>query len=444
MNYHNRRIFLKKIGLGSVFLITKPNRPQKTPGPQIRFKLSGSGCGRATGYAESNKIVTLGTKTHFSWLDSEGEKFLVRVQSYDSQNNSWSSTYTIGEAHDNHGGPALTCDREGYLHVVYYPHHHPMRYRKSRYPNNSSEWLDEVEFGEKTTYPTLVCGPDDTLYCSVRKSYEDQNWEARLYEKKKNGNWKFVETLLQSRYPGYAHFQESLSWSSRGLQLSGRIHEHSDSDSYGKLQTVIYMRKAASGMRWMDSAGNYLDLPATSVTTESLESGGLDAGKILRSGGHSCDRNGTAFLVYTIQRESKGVTYLAHLNKRENWIRKTLNDYLPGKYSGWSLIMPGGIAINKKGHVFVVAQLQKIGAGETSWGHKSNEVVLLRSKNKGKSFQFSLLSAFNPEICHWLPSVERNTGHHPIVSSPWCMYTAGAPGSGNSDILSNEVWAVKC
>ena len=68
----------------------------------------------------------------------------------------------MGEAYDNHGGPALTVDGQSFLHAVYYPHHHPFRYRKSRRPNDASEWEEEVSFGQRCTYPTLVCAADGT------------------------------------------------------------------------------------------------------------------------------------------------------------------------------------------------------------------------------------------------------------------------------------------
>ena len=104
--------------------------------------LSERGCGRATAYEKSNKIVTIGDKTHVSWLDTEKGKFLVKIQTLDRGTGEWSAVYTVGQAFDNHGGPALTCDNSGYLHIVYYPHHHPFRYRRSvrtnmsNYPNH--------------------------------------------------------------------------------------------------------------------------------------------------------------------------------------------------------------------------------------------------------------------------------------------------------------------
>ena len=87
---------------------------------------------------------------------------------------------TVGEAYDNHGGPALSVDSEGYLHIVYHPHHHPMRYRRSNRPHDSSEWEDEVLFGDRLTYPTLMCGPDNTLILTARRSYPgEREWEVR-------------------------------------------------------------------------------------------------------------------------------------------------------------------------------------------------------------------------------------------------------------------------
>mgnify|MGYP004240982553 CR=1 FL=1 len=64
------------------------------------FLLSSNGCGRATAYAATNKIVTAGSKTHASWLDSEGGRFWVRIRTYDHTTKLWSPTYTIGEAYD--------------------------------------------------------------------------------------------------------------------------------------------------------------------------------------------------------------------------------------------------------------------------------------------------------------------------------------------------------
>ena len=89
------------------------------------FLLSSSGSGRATAYIESNKIISHQGKTHVTWLDTPNEGFRIKARTLDQASGAWSEEVTVGEAIDNHGGPALTIDREGYLHIVYFSHHHP-------------------------------------------------------------------------------------------------------------------------------------------------------------------------------------------------------------------------------------------------------------------------------------------------------------------------------
>ena len=80
--------------------------------------LSKQGGGRATGYAEANRIKTSDVKTHVAWLDSPAEGFRVWIATLDHTSGQWSPTYTVGEAKDNHGGPALTIDSDGHLHTT--------------------------------------------------------------------------------------------------------------------------------------------------------------------------------------------------------------------------------------------------------------------------------------------------------------------------------------
>lgn len=106
-----------------------------------RFLFSLEGSGRATANLESPKIVSFEGKTHVAWLDSPKEGFRIRIRTMDQSSGDGSEKWTIGEAQENHGGPALTIDEEGYLHILFYSHHHPFRYRRSVRPNDASEWL---------------------------------------------------------------------------------------------------------------------------------------------------------------------------------------------------------------------------------------------------------------------------------------------------------------
>ena len=190
------------------------------------FRLSHQGSSRATGYGEANKIITLDGRTHAAWLDATSEGFRVRIRTLDRKTGDWSPTYTIGEAYDNHGGPALTVDSKGYLHVAYYPHHHAMRYRRSKRPNDASEWTPAQQVGRRLTYPTLVCGPDDTLYLTCRAS-DKGPWGVQMFVKPPGQEWQGPVPLLRARHSGYSHYQEALAWGPdhRTLHLSCRISE---------------------------------------------------------------------------------------------------------------------------------------------------------------------------------------------------------------------------
>ena len=74
------------------------------------FTLSETGNSRATAYTESSKIISHQGKTHVAWLDSPKEGFRVKMRTLDQASGEWTDEVIIGEAIDNHGGPALTID----------------------------------------------------------------------------------------------------------------------------------------------------------------------------------------------------------------------------------------------------------------------------------------------------------------------------------------------
>ncbi len=405
------------------------------------FLLSEQGCGRATGYAEANKIVTHDGRTHVAWLDSPAEGFRVRIRTLDRGTGEWSPTYTVGEAHDNHGGPALTIDSKGYLHIVYYPHHHAMRHRKSKRPGDASEWGEEIQFGERLTYPTLVCGKDDTLVFTGRRSYSDRPWQVELWRCAAGGEWQKQGPILSSRHKGYAHFQESLAWGPdhRTLHLCCRFHENSDKSAYGRLQTVAYLTSPDAGETWQQSDGTAVELPVTAESADVLAAGGVDKQRSLRAGAMAVDRQGRAHVVYAVEENDLGRVIVARPNGDGRWDRIDLRPFLPSEWSEWSVVMPGGITFNQQGEMFVAAMIQNRRGEGSSWGHPSNEVVQFRSADGGKTFSFGLVSCVDETVSQWLPNVERPTGWNHVRGGPGVLYTSGSPGEKNTQLVANSV-----
>lgn len=441
-----RRRFLQAVTAGSIAALVCPSTHLKAAetsiGPETPLQLSDQGCGRATGYAEANKIVTVGDKTHVAWLDSPPEGFRVRIKTLDRSAGQWSPTYTVGEAYDNHGGPALTVDSRGFLHVAYYPHHHPFRYRKSKRPNDASEWEDEVQFGARCTYPTLVCGADDTLYFTCRRSFSDKPWQVELWTKRPDGDWQGPTPIVRSRHKGYAHFQESLSWSpdGRSLHFCCRFHEKSDRGAYGRLQTVAYMVSHDSGHSWQRSDGSPIKTPATAEDLDVLARGGVDHERILRAGAMAVDRSGKPHVVFSVRESGQERAMLAVPDSAGQWHRTDLSKTLSEQWKSWDLGFAGGVTFVPGGKMAIAATIQKAKAGEETWGHGSNEVVQFISTDGGKTFSFELVSKPDASVSHWLPNIERATGHNTVPDRPSIIYTAGSAGKKNTDLLSNGVY----
>ena len=102
--------------------------------------------------------------------------------------------------------------------------------------------------------------------------------------------------------------------------------------------------------------------------------------------------------------------------------------------------MDGAIHIAPDGRIFIVLALMKPETvSEENWAHKSAEIVGLQAPDIGGKFSVDLLSKPDMTVPHWLPNLERPTGHNRI-DVPSVMYTTGVAGEGCNDILSNTVY----
>ena len=435
-----RRTFLMTGGT-MLLALNSAGQSETSPGANP-FVLSTEGCGRATGYAEANKIVTWDGKTHVAYLDSPPEGFRVRIRTLDHQTNTWSPPYTVDEAFDNHGGPALAIDSQGYLHMAYYPHHHPMRIKKSLRPNDASAWSAAEEVGERVTYPTLVIDNEDTLYLTCRQN-RSEPWRVNLYTKKAGDTWSDPRPILSAEETGYAHFMDALAWSpdKKHLHLVTRIHDGTPPRSH----TVGYMRSADQGATWTRHDGTPIALPATAATIEVIEQVREGAGAGLRAAGLSILPDGRPVALYSSQDVVPNDAWLAMPDGDGGWEKHSLRPALPEPYTDWNLFTPGGITVSKNGTLFVVLTLIPPGKKpeHSGWGTPGCEVIGFTSTDGGQNFTGKLLSKIDPAVPHWLPNVERNTGHNTVPDTPGVIYTAGVPGEGNDDLLSNEVHWVR-
>lgn len=428
----NRREYLAALTGGMIALaVEKPTAARDQPSGRRTMLLSRHGSGRATAYCEANKIVTFKHKTHVAWLDSVAEGFRVRIRTLDRRSNQWSPTFTIGAAFDNHGGPALTVDSRGFLHVVYYPHHHPFRYRRSKRPNDASEWEEEIRFGEKLTYPTLVCGPDDTLYLTARRSRENHPWFVERWTKSVGAEWRGPQAILRSTSRGYSHFQEALAWSpdQQTLHLSCRIHQDG-----GASETVAYMRSDDFGKTWRCRDGSIIELPAMAATMDVVAVGGRSKGQLShKCGSIAVDPDGIPHILYSAGGNSTAEMLIAAPEGRDAWKRTRLAGHVARQWPGWRIGPAAAVVFDKQGTMFITATLSR---------ENESDIVLLESRDAGQTFSLERPGISLPRDRKWWPNLERPTGHNVIAERPGVLFAAGIRGQGNKDVLSNDVYWV--
>lgn len=409
------------------------------------FILSTSGSGRATAYTESNKIISYQGKTHVAWLDSPDEGFRVKMRTLDQASGEWSDEIIIGEAIDNHGGPALTVDHEGHLHIVYFSHHHPFRYHRSVRPNDSSEWGPMEQFGTDLTYPTLLCAKDGTLILSARRSHDDKPWELEVWKKAPGAEWARHSTILRSDMMNYSQYAASMVWGHdhKSLYLGFRIYQHPDTDNMVSYTSVGFMMSPDEGETWTKHDGTPIELPAKEAAVDMIMRSQSAEGRVIETGAIGVNPDGVPFIGYNVRMDHSSEAYLATPNSEGGWKHLHMNRFLPKEQRDESLTMAGGIAFKGNVQPVIVCPVVNLEDGKQYWGHPTTKLVRFESEDGGATFTGKLIGGAAPGHPQWMPSLERPNGFNDVPEHPGMIYTDGDCGSGCDDILKNNVlWTV--
>lgn len=381
---------------------------------------------RGTAYSPTNKIVTIGASTHVAWLDSVAD---IMVATYYHQRGRWSEPVRIGVGVDNHSGPALCSDSEGYLHCVFGPHHGDLQYAVSARPNDSSSWVQQPRFGDHATYPSLVCDRDDTLHIAYRGS---QRPTKLLYQRKpKGGEWSEPIVLVDPAVPdGYTQFGNALYVHSDGTLHLG-FHIYDMHPAAGK--AVGYLRSVDGGDTWTLADGSAVSLPYTPDQPGWIEQGpDLD----MRVLNVVCDAEGAVYLGVS-HYETKPEAVVLWVYRDGRWTQKPLMPAIhrlrPGAHAGL-----GAMTFDSAGNLYIVTTTSMI----RSWAGKDGETVLLVSGDGGETFTAVQLSDDGGEVGNWLENIER-PGVHNRVEAPFVIYTHGAPGGACDDGVTTEIRCVR-
>ena len=449
--------------------------------------ISSRGCERATS-GTGNKIVTHDGKTHVAWLDSTEEGYFPRVRTLDHGSGQWSPAYTLGVANGNHGRPALTIDSNGILHTVYGVHHNTVPYRSSVRPNDASEWTEERTFGGGVTYPTLICGPDDTLYMTGR-----QGWDGvGMYAKPPGKDWEGRGLIIRVEEGcfSYAAFHSGLAWSPdhRVLHLSTSTYQGKTEESvrWGAIQSANYMRSIDFGRSWQRADGTPIELPATSRTMDALAWGESLYPKpgIRNLGALVVDSTGTPYVLYLrYNMEPPGQAFLATPDQRGAWRHLPLQQAIDKHWPGYAVVdCRSGMTITEDDRLCIVLGIQPrehpVAKGERAlWGkpydyaaevYSTNEenarlsaesarlwarenpgagrTAWLESRDGGRTFAARSPLETRPGVNCDQPCLEMPTGFNriPAGSYPGMLYFTGPSRYPEPDeIIDNNVYYVQ-
>ncbi len=430
--------------------------------------VSTRGCCAATA-GTGNKIITYRGKTHVAWLDSTEEGFVAVVRTLDRSTWKWSPTYTLGKVPDDHGRPALTIDSRGYLHAVYGIHHDQVPYRRSKRPNDASEWSDVEIFGGGLTYPTFVCGPNDELYLTGRFGWKG----VRLYVKPPDENWIDRDLIITRSADcfSYAAFHEGLAWGPdhRTLHLSCQFFQGKSKKTlhWGTVKSVNYMVSRDFGHTWERADGSRIDIPAT-VSTMDVHAAdeSFDPKPGLRNtGAIVVDSKNRPYVLYYRNTPSKpGQVFLVTLDHEDRWQHLPLQAALDKFYSGWAVVdCRAGLTITADDRICMALTLAPIKHPDAHWDGKPLEryfhepaywqnffpkirrACWLESSDGVRTFFSKDVLPENSNVAHLQQSIEMPTGFNtiPAAFSPGLLYHTGVSTNPDGCLINNDVYFVQ-
>jgi hypothetical protein len=309
--------------------------------------MSTAGSQAATNEA-GNKVVTVEEKTHVTWQDVTSEGYFNRIRTLNRLNGEWSPIETLGSARDDHARAVLVADSAGFHHVILSGHNTACTYRRSKNANDSSDWTAPVEVADGT-YPYLVCGPDETLFLTLRNA---NRWNGvELYAKPKDAPWGHVGKIIErlSDYQGYAAFSSGHCFNSQGvLHLVTDFYEGFGIwDQRGIHQAIGYLQSPDGGKSWWTYRGKRALLPARPCTMDVIcESTGLRhepmPPPVLSAHGNiAVDPDGIPHVMYLYHLNRAGEIILASPNAAGVWQQRSI-DVLTRHYPEYSAAMCRG------------------------------------------------------------------------------------------------------
>jgi hypothetical protein len=460
-----RRDLFKYVGLGAASLIAA--RPEVTEARDRTADqaahaartvlLSRTGGDRATAYVMSGKIVRRKGRLISTWLDVDRQNRWALV---DPSKGEVVREGTVGPVcKDNHCGAAVATDVDGTLHLVIGAHHGSFVHYRMR--ADADEWRpveDGRAIGLAATYPSLVCDARGTLHLTYRHEPGGRNACLHYHRRPKDGRWSEPRVLAKNAVSEH-------SWLTNAIEVGpkGRLHvvlsntlPVPGAGPAARYYGASHLYCDDSGNSWRQfGAGGPLGLPAPGDKLRRIESETLDPQRIeaqyggprgpLNSYYHkillsnvAVDEQGRPWVV--LHNLLEGTARLYRHQESAGWVGVPLDDAVCSILPGHHIRHCGQLSRHGDGTIEVVLMVAP--EAERGWGTKGTELVRVLASPDGSIRRSELVCPTDPEMPHWLPSIERFCWHAPI-DRPALLYTRGINAGGysrNRNRVETEVW----
>ncbi len=453
-----RRDFLKVVGAGATSLVLKTQAfARQRVGIAARTLLvSKSGGDRGTAYVMSNKIARRQGHAVCTWIDSDRQNRWALV---DPATAKIVREGIVGDVQkDNHCGAAMTTDADGTLHLLIGAHHGSFVHY--RMPLDKADWEpveDGQSIGQAATYPSLVCDREGTLHLTYRCEPGGRNARVHYCRRERDGKWSEPRTLASCAVSEH-------SWVTNSIEAgpSGRLHvvmsntlPVPDVGPNARYYGASHLYSDDSGNTWrqFDEDGP-LVLPAPGTELKRIESDTMQPERIeatyggapgpLNSYYHkillsnvAVDENDQPWVI--VHNLLKGSAQLFHHKDSTGWVGIPLDQAVRSILPRFHILHCGQVSRHRDG--MIEAVLMVAPKDQRAWGAKGTELVRILVGTDGSVRHSELVCPIDPDMPHWLPSIERWCWHAP-VDRTLLLYTRGINAGGyqhNRNRVKTEV-----
>jgi hypothetical protein len=214
-----------------------------------------------------NSVVSHGNIQHLAFYDADGQVVLARRE-LGSDNWKIHKTPYKGNIRDAHNSISIGVDGEGYLHMSWDHHGHPLRYCRSKMPR-SHELSEKMNMTgkkeERVTYPEFYRLPAGDLLFLYRDGESGRGNLMMNHYSVKTKEWtQRQDAFINGEGERNAYWQMCTD-AFGNLHLSWVWREEGD---VATNHDMAYAKSEDGGLTWLKSTGEKYRLP---ITAESAE-----------------------------------------------------------------------------------------------------------------------------------------------------------------------------